>query len=359
MSRDVIATIDYDSLRHNYAFLRAYCPSQSLLAMIKANAYGHGMINIACALPGMDGFGVACVEEAIQLRQSGVMNQIVLMPGFTDADELSLCDQWGLAAVVHEFHQLDLLERVTLTQPLKVWLKIDTGMHRLGFLPEHWLAAYERLKNNPKVAKPLILMTHLACADDAHSTSMNEQFERFKSLVDARDGLWSIANSAAILRDTSMHGDWVRPGLMLYGVSPFSNSTGLSLGLKPVMTLKAKLIARHEYAEGSYIGYGATYRCPKSMQVGVVAIGYGDGYPWHAKTGTPVLIRGQRCSLIGRVSMDMITVDLSQCPMAAIGDMVTLWGADLPIESVAACAQTIPYQLFCNLTSRVKLIHQD
>jgi alanine racemase len=358
MSRDVTATIDYAALRHNYAFLRSYCPSQSLLAMIKANAYGHGMINIARALPQMDGFGVACVEEAIWLRQSGVTNQIVLMPGFTDAEELSLCDQWGLAAVVHEFHQLDLLERVILVNPLKVWLKIDTGMHRLGFLPEHWLLAYERLIKNPQVAKPLILMTHLACADDENSSSMQEQFERFKSLVDARDGLWSIANSAAILRDTSLHGDWVRPGLMLYGVSPFSHSTGLSLGLKPVMTLKAKLIARHEYAEGSYIGYGATYRCPKAMQVGVVAIGYGDGYPWHAKTGTPVLIRGQRCSLIGRVSMDMITVDLSQCPEAAIGDMVTLWGEDLPIESVAVCAQTIPYQLFCNLTSRVKLINQ-
>lgn len=358
MSRDVIATISLQALQHNYQWLRERYPKQAILAMIKSNAYGHGMISVANALPDMDAFGIACVEEAITLRAAGVKVPLVLMPGFSDAGELQQCAQAQLVPVIHEWTQLACLQATPLPHPLKVWLKIDTGMHRLGFLPKDVAKAYEQLRQIPWVQHPVGLMTHLARADDADQAFTASQLTAFQALTQHWPGPKSIANSAAILRYPETLADWIRPGIMLYGVSPFAQEYGLQHGLQPVMTLQAKLIALHDLQAGDAIGYGGTYRCTRPMRVGVVAIGYGDGYPWHAKNGTPVLIRGKRCSLAGRVSMDMITVDLTACPEAQVGDRVTLWGEGLPVEEIAAHASTIPYQLFCNLTTRVKVVTQ-
>lgn len=358
MSRDVIATISQAALLHNYRFLRAHCPQQSIWAMIKSNAYGHGMVSVAKTLTGVDAFGIACIEEALTLRAAGIEAPLILMPGFSDATELLECAQADLLPVIHEWSQLDCLRRTPLPKTISAWLKVDTGMHRLGFLPDDFPQAYAQLHEIPSVRQPVGLMTHLARADDDDPTSVAAQLAVFKQFTADLPGPKSVANSAAILRYPETHADWIRPGIMLYGVSPFAKMHGTQHGLRPVMTLTAKLIARHQLQPGDAIGYGGTFRCETAMSVGVVAIGYGDGYPWHAKNGTPVLVRGKRCTLAGRVSMDMITIDLSACPDASVGDRVTLWGEGLPVEEVAAHAGTIPYQLFCNLTTRVKVVEQ-
>ncbi len=351
------ARIDLSALRHNLARVRAAAPRAKVMAIIKADAYGHGMLRVALALDAADAFGVARMEEALSLRVAGITQSIVLLEGVLDAAQFNAAAHQDLSIVVHHAAQVELIEHAAESlPPVKVWLKLDSGMHRLGFPPEEVPHIYQRLKHSRKIAGPLRFMTHLANADERGDPYTLRQLEVFKSALAELDGEQSIANSAAILGWPQTHADWVRPGIMLYGVSPFLNDSSVAHDLRPVMTLSSHLIALRHNKKGDAIGYGGSYVCPRDMPVGVVAIGYGDGYPRHAVTGTPVLVNGRRVPLIGRVSMDMISVDLSTQPQAQVGDAVVLWGEGLPVEEIARCASTIPYELLCSVARRVAFV---
>ena len=355
MTRAAEASIDLQALQYNLQRVRETAKNSRVISVIKANGYGHGMLRVAKALSSSDAFAVAKIEEALRLREAGLSQPILLLEGFTDADELSLLVDHGIDAVVHHQYQIDLLEQTSLSSKLKVWLKIDTGMHRLGIGLDEVTASFKRLQACDNVVDEVAVMTHFANADDHHDPRTSAQLKRFNSAIQEIDAPRSLANSAAILNHDDSHGEWVRPGIMLYGVSPFIKGVASEEGLKPVMTLRSKLIAINHYKKGNALGYGGSWRCPDDMAVGVVAIGYGDGYPRAARAGTPVLINGQRVPLIGRVSMDMICVDLRSLPTAAIGDRAVLWGEGLPVEEIAECAHTIPYELLCRVTERVRI----
>ena len=354
MTRPARAVITLSALKQNLSAVRAAAPHSRVMAVIKADGYGHGMTAVAHGLDQADGFAVASVDEATSLRDAGVVHPIAVLGGFLNASELSAVRSCGLDAVIHHEFQLDLLERNALGDPIGVWLKIDTGMHRLGFGLNAARAAYQRLASCRAVSQPVRVLTHLSCADDRENPATDEQLRAFSSVVAAWPGSRSIANSAGILGWPDSHADWVRPGIMLDGVSPFCRGVGADYGLRPVMTLRSELMAVNRHMRGARIGYGGTWECPEDMPVGVVAIGYGDGYPRHAVAGTPVLVNGQRVPLVGRVSMDMVTVDLRSQPRAKPGDPVVLWGDELPVEEVAASAGTIAYELLCGVTARVK-----
>ena len=357
MTRATRAVINLSALRHNLSIARRHAPDSRIMAIIKANGYGHGSVAVAQALNQADAFGVACLDEAITLREAGVAQPIVLLEGVVHAADLNLVRGYQLELVVHHPVQIGLLEQES-GSAIPVWLKLDTGMHRLGITPPQVTEMLQRLGQLEAVAQPVRLMTHLANADDRQDDTTPQQLERFDSATADLRLETSIANSAGILAWPDTHRDWVRPGIMLYGVSPFVDSSAAEHDLQPVMTLQSELIAVNQQRQGEPIGYGGTYRCPADMPVGVVAIGYGDGYPRHAPSGTPVLVNGQRVPLIGRVSMDMICVDLRDCPKAAIGDPVVLWGAGLPVEEIASLAGTIGYELLCQVTRRVPLDYQ-
>jgi alanine racemase len=352
MTRPAQAILDLPALSHNLTQVRRLAPGRRIMAVIKANAYGHGMVKTARALGDADAFAVACLDEAIILREAGIAQPLVLLEGFFDAAELPLLTQHRLITVVHHEEQLAILERNRLDAPLPIWIKVDSGMHRLGLAPAKLAETWKRL-NTCGSLQVLGFMTHLANADYRNDPLTLQQLKSFNEAVDAYPGQRSIANSAAVLSWPQTHGDWVRPGIMLYGVSPFADSSGTSHGLKPVMSLHSRLMAVNHFKRGDRIGYGGEWECPEDMPVGVVAIGYGDGYPRHAKAGTPVLVNNKRVPLIGRVSMDMICVDLRGQAQARSGDPVCLWGGALPVEEVARYAGTIPYELLCRVTSRV------
>jgi alanine racemase len=347
------AIIDISALRHNLRRVRELAPYSQVMAAVKADGYGHGLKGVVEALiEEVDAFAVARLEEGLVLRQAGYQCPIVLLGGIADKEGLQLAATYNLTLVVHEATQLDLLRQVPVTAPLLVWLKVDTGMHRLGFPPEMIAEVIASLRCCRAVASIVGLMSHLANADQVEDSLTALQLEIFRG-ISASGLARSVANSAAIMAYPQAHFNWVRPGLMLYGASPFANCTGIAMGLKPVMTLKSRLIAIHHLRAGDKVGYGATWTCPEPMTVGVAAIGYGDGYPRHAVSGTPVLVNGYPVPLIGRVSMDMITLDLRSQPAAKIGDPVIAWGAGLPVEEVALHAATIPYELLCQVTARV------
>lgn len=352
MTPAVEAHIDLAALRHNLDRVRGVAPGRRIMAIIKANAYGHGMARVAKSLSDVDAFAVARLEEALQLRQAGIVTPIVLLEGFLEANELNEITSHHLQVVIHHEYQVQVLEQTRLAKPVIAWLKIDTGMHRLGVRVEHAAALWQRLRRCNAVSE-LRLMTHLASADDRSSEQTEQQLDEFRHVISGMKASMSIANSAGILGWPRSHGDWVRPGIMLYGVSPFMAGKGEEEGLQPVMTLRSRLIAINQALQGEAIGYGGSWVCPEDMLVGVVACGYGDGYPRHAVPGTPVLVNGERAPLIGRVSMDMICVDLRQQPRADVGDPVVLWGKGLPVEEVAIRASTIPYELLCGVTGRV------
>ncbi len=355
MSRAARAVIDLSALRHNLQQAHRAAPQQQLIAIIKADAYGHGMVPVARALADADVFGVACLEEALNLREAGIDKPILLLEGFFHADELPLIQRHKLQIVVHSEHQLAVLKSLPAQAlSIPVWLKVDTGMHRLGFLPHAVAEAWQRLNACPAVAPVLGLMTHLANADDSGDDTTRQQLECLAAVRPDPSIAVSIANSAGILAWPASHGTAVRPGIMLYGVSPMLGETGQQRNLRPVMTLSSELISTRQCKKDDAVGYGGRWVCPEDMPVGVVAIGYGDGYPRHAPSGTPVLVNGRRAALIGRVSMDMICVDLRGQPAAAVSDPVTLWGDGLPAEEIAGYASTIAYALFCGVTSRVK-----
>jgi len=357
MSRAARAIIDLDALRHNLQRARAADPGARQFPVIKADAYGHGLLPVAQALNAADGFAVASVEEALLLREAGIDQPVLLLEGFFQTDGLSEIQQYQLDIVVHHAAQLDTLEawvrQQTGVKPVNVWLKVDSGMHRLGFAPDEVEHAWQRLTACTAVSQPPRLMTHLACADDFHNIRTQQQIAVFNSMLPGVPIERSIANSAGILGWMPSHAAIDRPGIMLYGVSPFLGETGEARRLRPVMTLRSELIAINVCQAGDAVGYGGTWVCPETMPVGIVAMGYGDGYPRHAPAGTPVQVNGVEVPLVGRVSMDMICVDLRGLPNAQVGDGVVLWGEGLPAETVAQAAGTIAYELFCNVSARV------
>lgn len=352
MSRRARATIDAAALRHNLARVREYAPDRRVLAAIKADAYGHGALNAAAALDGADAFAVATVEEALQLRWGGVRHPLIVLSAVRDAADVAACAEHDLQPVLHDPAQLEVLANHG-GPGLNIWFKLDTGMHRLGFPPEEARDLYRRLQALPAM-RLAGWMTHLACADDPDNPATLEQIRSFNEALADLPGERSIANSAGIVAWPDSHADNLRPGIMLYGGSPLIGRNGTDFDLRPAMTLTAPLIARKRVAAGEAVGYGATWRAPEDMPVGVIAIGYGDGYPRHAPSGTPVLLRGRRVSTVGRVSMDLIGVDLRDCPDAAVGDTAVLWGEGLPADEIARAAGTIAYELFCRLTSRIE-----
>jgi alanine racemase len=350
----VTATVDLSAIRHNLGRVRALAPQSKVMAAIKADGYGHGAVPVARTLAeaGVDAFAVACLEEAVTLRDAGIGTRIALLEGVLSREEALEAAALGLEIVIHDRWQLDLLAGLAFEVPLAVWFKLDSGMHRLGFPLAEAGALLKAALAQPQW-RLQGWITHLACADDLDSPMTATQISAFKATMAYLPGARSIANSAGLIAWPQARVDWVRPGLMLYGASPLPNRTAADLDLKPAMQVASRLIAVHEIAAGETVGYGATYRCPETMRVGVVAVGYADGVHRILPTGAPVLIHGVRVPMIGRVSMDMITVDLRALPQAAVGDPVILWGNGLPAEEVATWAGTLAYELFCGLTSRV------
>lgn len=323
--------------------------------MVKANAYGHGLIEISQALPQTICLGVARLTEALKLRQAGCTQRIILMEGFFEVWELDLILQFNLEIVVHQRQQVIHLLALNTSAKIVVWLKIDSGMHRLGLSETDFLWALEQLRKAPSIEYPPKLMTHFASADDPDSLLTHQQIERFTQLTAHLNTEKSLANSAAIFSYPEAHGDWIRPGLALYGVSPFRGRTSEDHRLVPVMTLTARLMSIHSYQKGEGIGYNHRYHCPEAMPVGMVSIGYGDGYPRDLPPeGTPVLVNGHPTTIIGRVSMDMLAIDLRPLRHYQIGDRVYLWGPDLPIETISHYSSRSPYELLCGVSARVE-----
>jgi len=353
--RTATASINLSALSHNLKAIKKKAPDSKILAVLKANAYGHGLERIAQALPDVDALGVARIDEALALRVSGVVKPIVLLEGFFSKNDLAKLSANNLQTIIHNKEQLQALCAAKLAKPLKVWLKVDTGMHRLGINPEEFSYFYQQLSDSENVQKEIVLMSHLACADDLSSQVTTEQIALFDQLTADLPDDKSMANSAGLCAWPQSYYQWVRPGLTLYGISPMQDVSP-SLSVEPVMTLQSSLIAIRSLNKGETVGYGGAWCSEKDTKIGVIAIGYGDGYPRHAKNGTPVLINGRRVSLIGRVSMDMITVNLGIDSTDEIGDVATLWGKSLPIEEIAECASTISYELLCNITRRVQMI---
>jgi len=358
MSRPAKVVISLSALRHNFSRIRTLAPDSKIMSIVKADAYGHGIAQIAQSLEDADAFGVACLEEARELRKVNIKQRINLLEGPYAGEELSEISELGLDIVVHDISQVEMLGQTLLNKPIDVWLKIDTGMHRLGFLPDLVNDVILRLQQTNSV-KDIRLMTHLASANDRDNPMTFEQIQCFNQIVEDRNLEKTIANSAGIMAFPDAHVDWVRPGIMLYGVSPFNYSQGPQERLQPVMTLESRLITVKQLKAGETVGYGATWRCPEDMPVGVVAAGYGDGYPRHAKSGSPVLVNGKRVELIGRASMDMLTVDLRTQPQAKTGDPVVLWGEGLPVEEVANYAETIPYEVLCGVHKRLEFCYGE
>jgi alanine racemase len=350
------ALIDHAALRYNLRRVKAVAQESRIWAVLKANAYGHGMERVALTLAEADGFAVARVDEARCLREQVKDTPILVLGGCYTLEELRFAALQGFEIVLHQHQQLELLDELPPEiPPLTVWLKVDTGMHRLGFAVEAVADLAQRLSDHPRVAS-LNLMTHLANADDLSDNATAVQLKLFDSLPLTHFKHCSVANSAGILGFASSHRDWVRPGIMLYGVSPFAQGRAEREGLRPVMTLRSRIVSVKQARAGDPIGYSGRYCCPEEMPVAVVAAGYGDGYPRHAVDGTPVLVAGHRLPLIGRVSMDLITLDARGYPDVKVGDEVVLWGQGLPAEEVAEHADTIAYQLFCNVSERVEFI---
>lgn len=348
-----IARIDLAALAHNLNQVRKLAPHSRVMAIVKNDAYGHGLIPVASALMNADAFGVASLEEGIALREAGIKKPIVLLCAFLHRSDLKTLVHYDLEIVIYDEMQLTLLRENSLAHPINVWLKVDTGMHRLGFSPANVFAVYKTLIDCPGVKKPIHLLTHLADADVPDKLTTLAQLSCFQETTAELPGPKSIANSAGILVWPQTHVDWVRPGILLYGISPLDGKVGADFNLRPVMTFVSELITIRKLRAGESVGYGGTWTAPEDMQIGVVGCGYGDGYPRHARNGTPVLVNDMICPLIGRVSMNMIIVDLRPNPQAKVGDQVVLWGKGLPAEKVAAAAETIAYELFCRVSKKV------
>lgn len=355
--RPARALIDLQALRHNYRLARELGGGKAL-AVIKADAYGHGAVACAQALEAeADGFAVACIEEALALREAGIHAPILLLEGFFQAAELELIDRHDLWCAVHSSWQIEAIERAAPARPLRLWLKLDSGMHRLGFAPQAYRAIYERLCALPQVAS-VVLMNHFARADELDCPRTRQQLQVFRQATAELPAETSLGNSPALLGWPEARADWARPGLMLYGASPFPAAHPMADRLRPVMTLESRIISVRELAAGEPVGYGGRFLTERPTRVGVVAMGYADGYPQYAPNGTSVAIDGQPGRLIGRVSMDMLTVDLSDHPQADMGSRVELWGAQVPVNALTASAGVSAYQVLCGL-KRVPRHYRD
>ena len=362
MTRLIRALVDTAALRHNLGTIRAYAPGAKVMAVVKANAYGHGLVAAAQALADADCFAVARLEEGIALRSAGVRAPVVLLEGVFSAEQLAEAARHRFELVVHDPLQIRLLEAHRGAERFIVWIKMDTGMNRLGFRPEAFPAALAKLRGLTVPALELRVMTHLARADEIHEPMTGLQLTRFQTALSGSDIatgatrlVTSIGNSAAILGWPNGHGDWVRPGLALYGVSPFARETARTHGLRPVMTLESTVLTVRDVKQGETVGYAGTWRAGRDSKIAILAAGYGDGLSWHLANGTPVLIGGTRHQLVGRVSMDMIAVDVTDAAKVTTGNKAVIWGEGLPVEEVAAHANTIPYELLCGVSQRVPL----
>jgi alanine racemase len=353
MARNTIARILPDAVAHNLARVRKRAPESRVMAVVKADAYGHRIDLCLPALMDADMLAVATIEEARAIRRLGNGLPVLLLEGVTDSGDLAIAADLGLELTIHHRQQVDALARFGRKVTARVWLKIDSGMHRLGVEPGEAAMLHQRLLDLPGVEQ-VNLMSHLACAEQPDHPLNAMQLERFDGAVKGLEGEHCLANSAAIFNWPEIHRQWVRAGIVLYGISPMDDGTGADLGLRPAMTLSSELLAVNRVPAGECIGYGGRFVAPRDMLIGVAAIGYGDGYPRSIADGAPVLVNGTVCRLAGRVSMDLVTVDLEACPQAAIGDPVVLWGGGLPVESVARNAGTIPYELVCRVTRRVR-----
>jgi alanine racemase len=350
------ALIDHAALRHNLSRARQAAEGCRVWAVIKADGYGHGMLRIAEGLKAADGFAVARLDEALVLRRNGINKPVLVLSSCISRSDFEQAAEADVQVALHHPQQLAELDGISSQiKPLRVWLKADTGMHRLGFGIDEISVVVKRLTDHP-VIDEINLMTHLANADDPQDPLSQRQCERLFSLDLTPFQAISIANSGGLLGVPNSHADWVRPGIMLYGASPFINTTGENCGLRPVMTLRSRVIAVKRCQTGERIGYGGCYICPEAMPVAVIAAGYGDGYPRHAPSGTPVLVNGVRLPLVGRVSMDMISVDARNLPEVQVGDEAVLWGEGLAAEEVAQWAGTIAYELFCGVKQRVTFV---
>jgi alanine racemase len=325
------------------------------MAVIKADAYGHGVVPVSRALQDADAFGLARLQEAIAMRNAGVAKPLVLLEGVFTAEQLHIAAQQDLEIVVHCDEQVQLLASLASSHRFTVWLKFDSGMHRLGFTREGFEAAYQRLKKLGAV-RELRLMTHLASADQTESPQTASQVERFENAIENKPEPRSIANSAGVIAWPNAHLDWVRPGLMLYGMSPIEERSAADLGLVPVMTLATEVIAVQNIRAGEAVGYNARWRASRDSRIAIAAIGYGDGYPRNMPSGTPVLVNEQRATIAGRVSMDMIAIEVTDIGPVKLGDPVTLWGKGLPTELIAKHAQTNAYELVCRINERVSAV---
>ncbi len=358
MSRPIQAHLNLSALENNLQVARRAAPSARIMAVIKADGYGHGLLRVAGALSAADGFALLEIQDALLLREAGFRQVILLLEGFFSAEDLALVAEYDLTCVIHSAWQIALLDAYPKrgkprSGKLDIWLKVNTGMNRLGFVPDEVAQVMEQLRRHSAV-RDIVLMTHFANADEARG--VGSQMALFNDIAAPYNLARSLANSAALLRYPETHGDWVRPGLMLYGASPFADISAQQLELKPAMTLSSRIIATQELHAGDEVGYGALFRAEHAMRIGIVACGYADGYPRHAPNGTPVLVDGQLTQTLGRVSMDMLYADLSKLPQSGVGSFVTLWGEGLPIEEVARAAGTASYELMCALTARVPVV---
>jgi len=353
MSRPLYAELSLPALRGNLARARSLAPETQVLAVVKANAYGHGLMRVLPALGDADGLALVELDAAIALRAAHYVRRILLLEGFFAPDELPEIAARRLAVVVHNEDQVRMLERARLTRPLEVFVKINSGMNRLGIAPADVMRLVERLNHCDSVAV-LRLMTHLARADEADGIA--DAIATFNAACHGLPYPRSIANSAGLVHYAGVGGDIVRPGIMLYGATPFPFDSAASIGVRPVMTLRSEIIAVQELRPNDSVGYGATYKATRAHRIGVVACGYADGYPRSASNGTPVLVCGKKARIAGRVSMDMITVDLGDVPDAEVGSPVVLWGEGLPVDDVAGAAATVGYELLCAVAPRVPFV---
>ena len=357
MPRPIRARFRLSALRHNLGVVRHCAPKSRVWAVVKADAYGHGLLRAAHALSDADGYALLDLNEAVRLREVGITKPLLLLEGIFQPADLQIVDQYGLTTVVHDVEQILMLERARLSSQIAVCLKLNTGLNRLGFAGAEVRAAYGRLQAGGK-AGTISLMTHFADADGPAGVAA--QLARFSEWTAGLHGEVTLANSAAVLRYPETHADWMRPGIMLYGCSPFAEMSAEALGLQPVMTLTSEIIAVQDLKPGDRVGYGGTFEAQRSMRIGVVACGYADGYPRHApgsnNGNTPVVVAGERTRIVGRVSMDMLCVDLSEIPQAGVGSPVILWGEGLPADEVAAVVGTVSYELLCALAARVPVV---
>jgi len=356
MSRPIRATIYLDALRHNLAVVRQCAPTARTLAVIKANGYGHGLLTAARGLQSSDGFAVLGLDEAITLREAGYTQTLLLLEGLFDASELATAAQYRISVVVHAEHQLHMLEDARGAHVVDVFLKVNSGMNRLGVPAARFWGIYDRLKVCKSVGQ-ITLMTHFATADAPEG--VEEAYARFDALTTEISRPRSMANSAALLRYPHTQADWVRPGIMLYGATPFADQTAAALGLKPAMSLTSRIIGVQQLQAGQGVGYGYRFVAERPTRVGIVACGYADGYPRHAPTGTLISVAGKLTRTLGRVSMDMLFADLTEIPEADIGSPVELWGVLVPVDAVAQAADTIGYELLCAVTKRVPVLEVD